>query len=356
MYQLAVIPGDGIGPEVVEQGLRVLDRVSELWNIKYRLKHYPYGANHYLETGELLPAAALDDIRSMDAIYLGAIGDPRVQPGVLERGIVGTLRFDLDLYVNLRPIKLYSETVCPLKGKTPADIDMLVVRENTEGAYLGLGGFARKGTPHEIATCEMVFTRFGVERIIRYAFEQTRKRQRKQLTLVDKVNAIPAHDLWRRTFDEVGKEYPDVRTERAYVDAAAMWMVKHPEWFDVVVTTNLFGDILTDLGAMIQGGMGLAASGNLHPGKVSLFEPIHGSAPRHAGKGKANPLGAVLAVGMMLDFLGEPEAAAHVERSVQHLFTTGAITDLSTTSGRSTTETGDMVLQALEQCHAHGVA
>ncbi|HXE71100.1 MAG TPA: 3-isopropylmalate dehydrogenase [Candidatus Nitrosotenuis sp.] len=349
MYRIAVIPGDGIGPEVIAQALRVLEQVAAQHGFRYHLENYPFGADHYLETGQLLPESALEEIRNMDAVLLGAIGDPRVGRGVLERGIVATLRFELDLFVNLRPIKLYNADLCPLKGKTPADLDMVVVRENTEDVYTGLGGFMRRNTPHEIALTEAIYTRRGVERVVRYAFDLARLRPRKHLTLVDKANAVPAHDLWRRTFAEVARDYPDVTTATAYVDAAAMWMVKNPEWFDVVVTTNMFGDILTDLGAVLVGGMGLAASANLHPGQVSLFEPIHGSAPKYAGMGTANPLGAVLAVAMMLDFLGQKGASAAIEEAVAALLNSGQLPDLSAHSGRSTREVGDLLLAELER-------
>lgn len=348
MKRIAVIPGDGIGPEVTEQAIRVFQKVAEIEGLAWQKVDYPFGADHYLANDELIPDSAFAEISKMDAVYLGAIGDPRCAPGVLERGIVGRLRWELDMFVNLRPIKLYSETVCPLKDKTPADIDIMVVRENTEGAYLGLGGFFRKNTPDEISTVECIYTRKGVERIIRYALEVAKKRPRKQLMLVDKVNAIPAHDLWRRTLEAVKPEYPEVETSCAYVDAAAMWLVKHPEWFDTVVTTNLFGDILTDLGAQLVGGLGLAASANLHPGQVSLFEPIHGSAPKHAGKNIANPLAAILAAGMMASHLGCPRGAERIEAAVKSLFVDRVLTDLSTQSGRSTTEIGDLVLERLE--------
>ncbi|MCE7871491.1 3-isopropylmalate dehydrogenase [bacterium CPR1] len=354
MYRIAVIAGDGIGPEVVEQGLRVLESASCQFGFEVSLHRYPFGADHYLATGELLPDQNLQEIRNLDAVYLGAIGDPRVERGVLERGIIGRLRWDLDMYVNLRPIRLYSELVCPLKNKQPRDVDLVVVRENTEDAYIGMGGFFKKGTPDEVATCECIYTRRGTERVIRYAFELARTRPRKHLTLVDKANAVAAHDLWRRTFEEVARDFPDVTTATAYVDACAMWMIKNPEWLDVVVTTNMFGDILTDLGAMIQGGLGLAASANLHPGQVSLFEPIHGSAPRYAGQGKANPLAAIQAVSMMLDYLGEKKAAQSIEGAVEKLFAEGLLTDLSTSSGRSTGEYGDLVLGKLNETASVG--
>lgn len=348
MVKIAVIPGDGIGPEVTREAMRVFERAAKLEGFAYQSEEFPFGAEHYLKTQELIPDEAFENFKQFDAVYLGAIGDPRCAPGLLERGIVGRLRWDMDMYVNLRPIKLYSEHVCPIKDKKPEDIDILVVRENTEGAYMGLGGFFKKNTPDEISTMECIYTRKGVERIIRYAFEKAKLRPRKKLMLVDKVNAIPAHDLWRRTFAEVSREYPEVETDAAYVDAACMWLVKHPEWFDTVVTTNLFGDIITDLGAQLVGGMGLASSANLHPGKVSLFEPIHGSAPKHAGKNIANPLAAILAAAQMAEHLGQTGLATRIEQAVRVLFTEKILTDISTKSGRSTSEIGDLVLQRLE--------
>jgi 3-isopropylmalate dehydrogenase len=353
MHRIGVIAGDGIGPEVVQQGLKVLEHAARLGGFKYELQHYPYSAAHYLATQETMPAGILDEMRQLSAIFLGAIGDPRLPAGFLERAIIATLRFDLDLYVNLRPITLYSEALTPLKGKGPKDIDFVVVRENTEDVYTGLGGCMRQGTPDEISIAEAVYTRKGVERVIRYAFElcQTRGR-RKRLTLVDKANAVKAHDLWRRTFAEVGKEYPDVTCDAMYVDAAAMWMVKNPEWFDVMVTTNMFGDILTDLGAMLQGGMGIAASANIHPGRVSLFEPIHGSSPKYAGKNEANPLGAILAVHMMLDYLKESVASQLIERAVRHLLSSGQIQDVSAQSGLGTDKVGDLVIDTMSSLGA----
>ncbi len=350
MHRIGVIPGDGIGPEVAGEGLKVLKRVAEIENIKYELTTYPFSGAHYLATGELLPESALNEFRQLNAILMGAIGDPKVAPGVLERGILLTLRFTLDLYVNLRPISLYAERLCPLKDKRPEDVDFVVVRENTEDAYAGLGGFFKKGTPDETAISEMIFTRKGVERVVRYAFDLARSRNKqRKLTLVDKANAIPAHDLWRRTFNEVATEYSDVKAEIAYVDATCMWMVKNPEWFDVIVTTNMFGDIITDLGAVIQGGLGIASSGNLHPGKVSMFEPIHGSAPKYAGLNKANPLAAIGAVAMMLDYLGEKAAAGRVERAIKNLLVSGRIPSVDADSRLSTTEIGDMVGAEVER-------
>jgi 3-isopropylmalate dehydrogenase len=347
-YSIAVVPGDGIGPEVVEEGLRVLERVAAIEGFAVATTRYPFGADHYLKTQEVFPDSAFEEVRRQQAILLGAIGDPRVPVGYLEFGIIARLRFGLDLFVNLRPVKLYAEHLCPLKGKTPDDVDFIVVRENTEDAYAGMHGFFKKGTPDEIATQEILFTRKGVERVIRYAFELCRSRgKRKKLTLVDKANAVRAMDLWTRTFAEVGSEYPDIEREHAYIDAASMWCVKNPEWFDTVVTSNMFGDILTDLAAMIQGGLGIAASGNLHPGRVSLFEPIHGSAPKYAGKNVANPLATVMAVSMMLDYLGEKRAARRIEDAVTGLLQSKRIPSLGSDSGLKTSEIGDLVLETL---------
>ncbi|MGE3163489.1 MAG: 3-isopropylmalate dehydrogenase [Planctomycetota bacterium] len=344
-YRIAVIPGDGIGPEVIEQALRVLQRSAELGGFAYETQHFPHGSEHYLETGVLFPPETLQEIAGFDAILLGAIGDPRVEVGLVERAVISGLRFKLDLFVNLRPIRLYSEHLCPLKGKGPADVDFVVVRENTEDAYAGIGGHLKKGTPDEVAIQDMIFTRKGVERVIRYAYELCRKRaKRRKLTLVDKANAIRAMDLWTRTFAEVGQEYPDIEQDHAYVDAACMWMVKSPEAFDVIVAPNLFGDIITDLGAMIQGGMGVAASGNIHPGRVSMFEPIHGSAPKYKGKGVACPVAAICAVQMMLDFLGQPAAAARIEAAVEGLARRGVIQSFDARSGLSSVQFGDLIL------------
>jgi len=349
-YNIAVIPGDGIGPEVVEQALRVLDRAASIEGFEARTTRFGLGAEHYLRTREIFPAAAFDEVRGHDAILLGAIGDPRVEVGLLEFGIIAKLRFELDLYVNLRPVRLYAEHLCPLKDKGPKDVDFVVVRENTEDAYAGMYGYFKKGTPDEVATQEILFTRKGTERVIRYAFELCRRRARaKKLTLVDKANAVRAMDLWTRTFEEVGREYPDIARDHAYIDAATMWCVKNPEWFDTVVTSNMFGDILTDLAAMIQGGLGIAASGNLHPGRVSLFEPIHGSAPKYAGKNVASPVASIMAVQMMLDYLGEGRAARRIEETVAGLLRSRKIPSLGSDSGLSTRRVGDLVIEALEQ-------
>ncbi len=347
MYKIAVLPGDGIGPEVVKEGLKVLSAVSSLTDFKMETKTYDFGGERYLKTGEALPDFAIDELRQMDAIYLGAVGHPDVAPGILEKGILLKLRFGLDQYINLRPIKLYDGVQTPLKDKGPADIDFVVVRENTEGLYLGVGGFVKKGTPDEVAVQEMVNTRKGVERCIRYAFEYTRARdKKKKLTLCDKANVLTyAHDLWRRTFAEVGDEYPDIEKDYAFVDATCMWMVKNPEWFDVIVTCNMFGDIITDLGAMIQGGMGIAAGGNINPGGVSMFEPIHGSAPKYTGKNVINPMAAICAGQMMLEHLGEKEASNLIEQAIAKALASGRMKDLSTKSGLKTTEVGDLVVK-----------
>jgi 3-isopropylmalate dehydrogenase len=346
-YDIASIAGDGIGPEVTREALRVLSAASEVYGFRYELTEYPYGSEHYLATQEIFPDSAFEEVKGMNAIYLGAIGDPRLPVGLIEYGIIARMRFDLDLYINLRPIQLFDARFCPLKDKGPEDVDMVIVRENTEGAYTGMHGFAHKGQASEVATQTMVYTRFGVERAVRYAFELARERgKRKQVTLIDKANAVRAQDIWTRTFAEVAKEYPDIKTDHAYIDAACMWMIKNPEWFDVAVTPNLFGDIITDLGAMVQGGMGIAASGNIHPGQVSLFEPIHGSAPKHAGKNVASPVAAILAAGMMLDYLGEKEAARGVEGAIRSLLTSGRIKGVGT-GDHATSEVGDMVVSEL---------
>jgi 3-isopropylmalate dehydrogenase len=344
-YRIAVIPGDGIGPEVVREGLKVLDAVARREGFGIDRIFFDFGGERYKRTGEILPDSALADLKAFDAIYLGAIGHPDVKPGVLEKGILLRLRFHFDQYVNLRPIKLYPGVDCPLKDKKPEDVDFVVVRENTEDAYVGIGGHFKFGTPDEVAIQEMIYTRKGTERIIRYAYDLCRKRNRKKkLTVSYKANVLTyGHDLWDRVFGEVGKAYPDIQQERAFVDATTMWMVKNPDWFDVIVTTNMFGDIITDLGAMIQGGMGLAASGNINPQGLSMFEPIHGSAPKYTGKNVICPLAAIGAVQMMIDHLGEATAAGHVEKAFNKALGERHIKDLSTRSGQSTTEMGDIM-------------
>jgi len=344
-YRIAVIPGDGTGPEVVREALKALDAVSGGAGFKTERVTYDLGGDRYLRTGEILPPETLKELRSFDAILLGAIGHPEVKPGILEKGLLLELRFQLDQYINLRPVILYPGVDTPLKDKKPEDINFVVVRENTEGLYAGAGGFLRKGTPQEVAIQESVNTRHGAERCIRFAFDFCRKRgYRNKLTLCGKTNVLTyAFDLWQRAFNEVAAEYPDITTDYAHVDAICMWMVKNPEWFDVIVTDNMFGDIITDLGAMIQGGMGIAAGGNVNPHGVSMFEPIGGSAPKYTGRNIINPLAAIAAVQMMLDHVGEPEAALTVERAIKEV----VVKDLKSLSaghmGHSTTEVGDLV-------------
>jgi 3-isopropylmalate dehydrogenase len=344
MYKIALLPCDGIGPEVVDEGLKVLAVAAQKFGLKYETIPYDIGGDRYLKTGEVLPDSVMDELRQVDAIYLGAVGHPDVQPGILEHGILLKLRFDLDQYVNLRPVKLYPGVDTPLKDKGPEDIDFVVVRENTEDMYVGIGGSMKKGTPDEVATQLAVYTRKGTERIIRYAFELARQRAKNNtITMVDKANVLThGHDLWTRTYAEVGKEYADITQEHAFVDACCMWFVKNPEWFDVIVTTNMFGDIITDLGAMIQGGMGVAASGNINPEGVSMFEPIHGSAPKHAGLGKACPIAAIAAVQMMLETLGEAEAALAIDKAITAALATGQVPTTTGPEG-STQKTGDLV-------------
>ncbi len=349
-YRIGVIPGDGIGPEVIAEALKVLRAVSQAKGFRYETVHYPWSCQHYLRTGELMPERTLDEYRLLDAILLGAIGDPRVEPGLLERAVVFALRSALDLYVNLRPVKLHAAHLCPLKDKNPEDIDLVVVRENTEGVYVGAGGFHKRGSVSEVSVAEMIYTRQGTERVIRYAFELARARQKaRRLTLVDKANMIPAHDLWTRTFQEVGEEYPDIERDHAYVDACCMWLLKKPEWFDVIVTTNLFGDIISELGAMLQGGMGIAGSGNIHPGRTSMFEPIHGSAPKYAGQNVANPLAAISAAAMLLEHIGQKEAGQLIEHAIIDLLQSRRIPSLQAGQGLSTTEIGDLVVGKIEQ-------
>jgi len=349
MYKIAVIAGDGTGPEVVREGLKVLKVLSEKNNFKYELKEYDIGGDRYLKTKELVPDSVLKELSKADAIYLGAIGHPGVKPGILETGILLKLRFHFEQYINLRPVKLYPGVWTPVKDKGPSDIDFVVVRENTEGLYKGMGEFKNKGTKDEVALQISHNTRKGVERCIRFAFEYTRKRnKRKKLTLCGKTNVLTyAWDLWERTFNEVAKEYEDIKTDYTHVDATCMWMIKNPEWFDVIVTDNMFGDIITDLGAMIQGGMGIAAGGNINPKGISMFEPIGGSAPKYTGKNVINPLAAICALGMMLEYLGEEKSAQQLEKSVMKV-TAEKLKSLSAGKmGYSTSEVGDLVVRCL---------
>ncbi|HEY3231266.1 MAG TPA: isocitrate/isopropylmalate family dehydrogenase [Roseiflexaceae bacterium] len=376
-YRIGVIGGDGIGPEVVREALRALDLVAQATGFGYELVDYPWSSQHYLDTSQLMPESILDEYRRLDAILLGALGDPRLEPGFIERNIIMGLRFGLDLYINLRPVQCFADHLSPLKEKGAREIDFVVIRENTEDFYTGIGGFFKKGTPDEVALVEGIYTRKGCERALRYGFELARARAARRMTdderqtttdqpdiqmhdsiqnplrlpkvtLVDKANAIRAHDLWQRAFAEAGADYPDVSRDHAYVDAACMWMVKNPEWFDVIVTTNLFGDIITDLGAVLQGGLGIAASGNIHPGRTSMFEPIHGSAPKYAGQDAACPLGAIMALAMLLDHVGETGAAILIERAVRELLVSRRIPSAQAGVMR-TSEMGTLVRGEIER-------
>ena len=350
MYKLAIIGGDGTGPEVIGEALKVLEAASSSGGFEFETVDYDFGGERYLASGEVLPDSAIEELSACDAVLLGAIGHPDVKPGVLEKGILLRLRFELDLYINLRPVKLYPGVDTPLKDKGPADIDFVVVRENTEGLYTGSGGFLKKGTADEVATQESINTRRGVERCLRYAFELTRERARaNKLTLCGKTNVLTyAFDLWERTFNELGEnEFSDINRDYAHVDATCMWMVKNPEWFDVIVTDNMFGDIITDLGAMIQGGMGIAAGGNINPGKVAMFEPIGGSAPKYTGKGVINPMAAVSAVEMMLRYLGETTAADKVDQAIAEVCANKLRSMNAGEMGYSTSEVGDLVAETV---------
>ncbi len=347
-YKIGVLPGDGVGPEIIREGMKVVDAVSKKAGFGYETVEYDFGGDRYLKTGEVLPDSAIEEMRKLDTIYLGSVGHPDVKTGILEKGLLLKLRFGLDQYINLRPVILYPGVPTPIKDKGPEDIDFVVVRENTEGLYLGVGGFLKKGTPDEVAVQEMVNTRKGVERCIRYAFKLTKERKKRmKLTLCDKANVLTyAHDLWQRTFYEVAKEFKDIEVDHAFVDATCMWMVKNPEWFDVIVTCNMFGDIITDLGAMVQGGMGVAAGGNINPEGVSMFEPIHGSAPKYTGKNVINPIATIAAGAMMLDVLGEKKAADMIDKAIRKALKSGKIKDLAAGKmGLSTSEVGDLIAE-----------
>ncbi len=348
MKRVAVIAGDGIGPEVIHEAVATLEAARELFEFAVELTPFDWGAERYLTTGVSLPDGALTMLANeYDAILTGAFGDPRVPDNQHAADILLGMRFKLDLYINLRPIKLLDARLCPLKDRTPADVDFVVLRENTEGMYTFMGGNFKKGTPDEIATQEEINTRKGVERILVAAFEYARAHGRKRVTMSDKSNVLTyGHDLWQRTFKEVAARYSDIEANHLYVDVLAMWMVLDPGRFDVIVTNNLFGDIVTDLGAALQGGLGMAASGNLHPGKVSLFEPVHGSAPQFAGKNVANPVAAITTAAMMLDYLGLSDAAAAIERAVEGAVLANEITkDIG--GSLSTTEAGAAIRSRL---------
>jgi 3-isopropylmalate dehydrogenase len=354
-YKIAVIPGDGTGPEVTAEAVKVLKAAADKFRFEVELTNFDFGGERYNRTGETLPVGAIEELRKFDAILLGAIGHPEVAPGILEKGILLRLRFELDQYINLRPVRLYPGVETPIKNKGPAEIDFVVVRENTGDAYTGTGGFTMKGTPQEVAVQSAVYSRFQVDRCLKYAFEYARKYGKKArgrgdkntLALCGKTNVLTyIYDLWERAFHEMGqKEYPDVKREYYHVDATCMWFVKNPEWFDVIVTGNMFGDIITDLGAMIQGGMGIAAGGNINPDGVSMFEPIGGSAPKYTGKGVINPLAAICAGGMLLGHIGEEKAADAVEKAVMYVTANKLKSLAAGKMGYSTSQVGDLVAE-----------
>jgi len=346
-HNIAVIPGDGTGPEVVKEGIKVMDAAASKFGFKLNYEYFDFGGERYKRTGETLPDSAIEEMKKFNSIFLGAIGHPDVKPGILEVGILLKMRFALDQYINLRPVKLYPGVDTPLKDKGPADIDFVVIRENTGGIYTGVGGAVQVGTPMEVATQVMVYSRPVVERCIRYAYEYTRRRnKRKLLTLVHKCNVLTyAGDLWVRTHKEIGdKYYKDIKQDYNHVDACTMWFVKSPEFYDVIVTENLFGDIITDLAAMIQGGLGIAAGGNINPEGVSMFEPMGGSAPKYTGMNIINPLATICAGGMMLDTLGESEAALAIDKAVSDALGSRKIKSLSAGQmGMGTKEVGDLI-------------
>ena len=344
-HSIAVIGGDGIGPEVTRAALSVLDAAERKFNFSTTREEYPWSSARYVESGAHVTRADVDGLRKHEAILFGAIGDPRAPRGVVEREIIFGLRQGLDLFVNLRPVVLYDERLTPLRSKRAQDIDMVVVRENTEDVYTQVGTITGTGKD-EVAVAPMRFTRPGIERIVRYAFELARSRPKKHLTLVDKANAITIQELWRTIFEEIGAAFPDVSRDAVYVDAAAMWMVQKPEQFDVIVTTNLFGDILTDLGAAIAGGLGIAASGNIHPGKTSMFEPIHGSAPKYAGQNAASPLGAIGALAMLLRHVGETQAGDAVEAAIRDGLHSGTIKGVEA-GAQKTDEVAELVAESV---------
>ena len=354
-YKIGVMGGDGTGPEVADEAVKVMDAAAAKFGFKVDKTDFDFGGERYKRTGETLPDSGVEELRQFDAILLGAIGHPDVKPGILEKGILLKARFELDQYINLRPVKLFPGVDCPLKDKKPEDIDYVVVRENTGDAYTGAGGFTLKGTPNEVAVQSSVYNRFQVDRALKYAFEYTKKHGKKArgvgkentLGLVGKTNVLTyIYDLWERAFHEMGQaEYQDIRRDYYHVDATCMWMVKSPEWFDVLVTGNMFGDIITDLGAITQGGMGIAAGGNINPEGVSMFEPIGGSAPKYTGQGVINPLAAVCAMAMMLDTLGEIEAAKKIEDAVRVVTGTKLKSLAAGRMGYTTSQVGDLVAE-----------
>ena len=346
---IAVIAGDGIGREVTAEAIKVLRAIEERFGVALRLEPLPWGADHYLETGVTLPPGGYDTLRQFDAIFIGALGDPRVPDNRHARDILLGTRFELDLYVNYRPVKLLDERLCPLKGRTPSDVDFVVFRENTEGLYVSIGGRFKAGTEDEIAIQEEVNTWKGVHRIVRHAFEFARARGLGSVCMADKSNAMTAgHALWQRVFREVAADFPNVTATHYYIDALAMYLVQDPSQFEVIVTNNLFGDIITDLAATFQGGLGMAASGNIHPGRTSMFEPVHGSAPKFAGRNIANPIGAISSAALMLETLGMTEEAAAIEAAVLQAVRDNEVTqDVGGTLG--TREAGDAIVRRIQQ-------
>ena len=374
MYNIALIPGDGIGAEIIREGRKVIEAASSKFGLEIKWNEYPFGAEHYLKTGELMPDAALKEIKDMSAIYLGAVGDPRVKPGILEKEILLKTRFYFDQFINLRPIKLYKGVPSPLKDKNPEDINFYVVRENTEDFYIGIGGrFKGKENKDDLEVIRKLFqtkiavnfklekeeelayqvgliSKPGTQRVIKYAFELAKKKNLKRVTSVDKANVLTnIYGLWRDIFEEVSRQYPDIETEFTFVDAITMWFVRKPEWFKVVVAPNMFGDIITDLGAMIQGGLGIAAGGNINPKGISMFEPIHGSAPKYKGKFVANPIATILAGAMMLDCLGEAKVAQAIEDAVEEVLSEGKVRSHDLGGDSSTIEVGDEVVRKLKE-------
>ena len=354
-YKIGVMGGDGTGPEVTVEAEKVMDAAAAKFGFKVEKTDYDFGGERYMKTGEILPDGAVDELKKQDAILLGAIGHPDVKPGILEKGLLLRMRFELDQYINLRPVRLFPGVETPIKDKGPKEIDYVVVREHSGDIYTGSGGLMMKDTPHEVATQTAVYTRFQVDRALKYAFEYARKHGKKArgvgeentVGLVGKTNVLTfVYDLWERAFHEMGaKDYPDIRRDYYHVDATCMWMVKSPEWFDVLVTGNLFGDIITDLGAMTQGGMGIAAGGNINPEGVSMFEPIGGSAPKYTDMGVINPLAAICAMQMMLETLGEDAAAEKIDQAVRYV-TANKIKSLAAKQmGYTTSEVGDMVAE-----------
>lgn len=348
MYQIGVIPGDGIGPEVIEQSLRVLAEIADQYSFDYKLTRYKFGAVHYFETGELITNADIEDMRNLDAILLGAVGDPRIEKGLLEKEITAHLWNELDLFAEVRHVRLYKAELCPLRGKNPEDIDFVLVRDNLEGIASDGGSFYRRGSSDEIAFVQGAFTRRGAERVIRFAFETARRRRRKQLTLVEEVYTVPAHDLWKRVFRDIARDYPDVSTVDMPVASAMSWMVNNPEWFDVVVMPNLIGSSFMSVVNLLQGGPGFGASAYLHPGQVSLFEPVHGAAVRLRGTGTANPVGAVMALSYMLRSIEREDAADAAASAVERVLSEGD-PEIFAPAHANTIHIGDLIIEELRK-------